>query len=99
MPIAGYGEPNWWLTCITVDPDAFGADREQIRLALEAEDIESRPTWKPLHLQPVFEGAPTVGGAGLRRASSSGGCACPPVRPSPPADQARVVETVRSVPG
>ncbi len=57
MPVADYGEPNYWLTCILVDPDRFGADREQIRLALEAEDIESRPTWKPLHLQPVFAGA------------------------------------------
>ena len=63
MPIADYGEPNWWLTCILVDPDEFGADREQIRLALESVDIESRPTWKPLHLQPVFAGVPTVGGA------------------------------------
>jgi dTDP-4-amino-4,6-dideoxygalactose transaminase len=63
MPVSPYGEPNWWLTCILVDPDAFGADREQIRLALERVDIESRPTWKPLHLQPVFDGVPTVGGA------------------------------------
>ncbi len=63
MPIAAYGEPNWWLTCIVVDPERFGADREQIRLALESVDIESRPTWKPLHLQPVFAAAPTVGGA------------------------------------
>jgi dTDP-4-amino-4,6-dideoxygalactose transaminase len=62
MPIAEYGEPNYWLTCITVDPDAFGCDRETLRLALEAEDIESRPTWKPLHLQPVFQGIETVGG-------------------------------------
>jgi dTDP-4-amino-4,6-dideoxygalactose transaminase len=62
MPIAEYGEPNYWLTCITVDPDAFGCDRETLRLALEAEDIESRPTWKPLHLQPVFDGIETVGG-------------------------------------
>lgn len=63
MPVAAYGEPNYWLTCIQVDPAAFGADRETIRLALEADDIESRPTWKPLHLQPVFSAAPVVGGA------------------------------------
>ena len=62
MPVAEYGEPNFWLTCITVDPDAFGGDREAIRLSLEADDIESRPTWKPLHLQPVFHGTPTIGG-------------------------------------
>jgi dTDP-4-amino-4,6-dideoxygalactose transaminase len=63
MPVADYGEPNWWLTCVTIDPEAFGCDREAVRLALEDADIESRPTWKPLHLQPVYSGAPTVGGA------------------------------------
>ena len=63
MPVAPYGEPNYWLTCITVDPDRFGTDRETIRLALEAEDIESRPTWKPLHLQPLFADATVVGGS------------------------------------
>ncbi len=62
MPVADYGEPNYWLTCIQVDPGASGTDREAIRLALEADDIESRPTWKPLHLQPVFAEAPVVGG-------------------------------------
>ncbi len=63
LPHPGYGEPNYWLTCILVDPAEFGADRETVRLALEAEDIESRPTWKPLHLQPVYADAPVVGGA------------------------------------
>ena len=43
MPAATDGTSNCWLTCITVDPGSFGADREQIRLALEAEDIEARP--------------------------------------------------------
>ena len=55
MPIAGYGEPNYWLTCILVDPARFGATREDIRLALEKENIEARPLWKPMHLQPIFK--------------------------------------------
>jgi len=58
MPVATYGEPNFWLTCITVDPADAGTDRERLRLHLEAADIESRPTWKPMHLQPVFADAP-----------------------------------------
>jgi dTDP-4-amino-4,6-dideoxygalactose transaminase len=62
MPRASYGDPNYWLTCILVDPDAFGATHEDIRTALEAQDIEARPTWKPLHLQPVYADAPMVGG-------------------------------------
>ncbi|HXQ43893.1 MAG TPA: aminotransferase class I/II-fold pyridoxal phosphate-dependent enzyme [Acidimicrobiales bacterium] len=63
MPVASYGDPNFWLTCILVDPGSFGATREDIRVALEDLDIESRPTWKPLHLQPVYADAPAVGGA------------------------------------
>jgi dTDP-4-amino-4,6-dideoxygalactose transaminase len=47
---------------VLIDPDQFGATHADIRVALEALDIESRPTWKPLHLQPVYADAPTVGG-------------------------------------
>ncbi|MDM8553325.1 DegT/DnrJ/EryC1/StrS family aminotransferase [Desulfococcaceae bacterium HSG7] len=54
MPEAPYGKSNCWLTVILISPEFFGADRETIRLALEAENIESRPVWKPMHLQPVF---------------------------------------------
>jgi len=49
---------NYWLTCITIDPKQAGTDREKLRLALEAENIEARPLWKPMHLQPVFSGCP-----------------------------------------
>jgi dTDP-4-amino-4,6-dideoxygalactose transaminase len=63
MPEASYGVPNHWLTCILVDPDTFGVGHAEIREALEDEDIEARPTWKPLHLQPVYAGVPVLGGA------------------------------------
>jgi pyridoxal phosphate-dependent aminotransferase EpsN len=63
MPEAAYGVPNCWLTCVTVDPERFGADREAIRLRLEKLNIEARPVWKPMHLQPVFAGCRTRGGA------------------------------------
>jgi dTDP-4-amino-4,6-dideoxygalactose transaminase len=56
--IADGHEPNCWLTCITVDPEVTGVIPEDLRLALEAEDMEARPTWKPMHLQPVFADAP-----------------------------------------
>ena len=55
MPEAGYGRCNRWLTVVLITPEVFGADREAVRQALEAENIESRPVWKPMHLQPVFE--------------------------------------------
>ncbi|MDD3179524.1 MAG: DegT/DnrJ/EryC1/StrS family aminotransferase [Opitutaceae bacterium] len=63
MPEAPYGRCTRWLTCLTIDPAAFGADREQVRLALAEENIEARPVWKPLHLQPVFKDCPVFGGA------------------------------------
>jgi dTDP-4-amino-4,6-dideoxygalactose transaminase len=62
MPEAAYGHSTRWLTCLTINPDQFGCDRETLRLALAANDIESRPVWKPLHLQPVFSHCETVGG-------------------------------------
>ena len=49
---------NFWLTCIVIDPAMTGTDREKLRLAFEAANIESRPLWKPMHLQPVFAGCP-----------------------------------------
>ena len=53
---------NRWLSCILVDPDQTGGiTREDVRLVLERENIESRPLWKPLHLQPVFEQFPYYG--------------------------------------
>jgi dTDP-4-amino-4,6-dideoxygalactose transaminase len=60
MPEAPYGRANRWLTVVLITPEIFGADREALRLALEAENIESRPVWKPMHLQPVFQAAAEV---------------------------------------
>jgi dTDP-4-amino-4,6-dideoxygalactose transaminase len=54
MPEADFGTCTRWLTCLTIDPKKFGADREYVRLELAKQQIESRPVWKPLHLQPVF---------------------------------------------
>ena len=63
MPSASFGHATRWLTCLTIDPTAFGADREQIRVALAEQQIETRPVWKPLHLQPVFAECECIGGA------------------------------------
>ncbi|MEC4812925.1 MAG: DegT/DnrJ/EryC1/StrS family aminotransferase [Scytonema sp. PMC 1069.18] len=62
MPEVSFGQATRWLTCLTIDPEAFGGDREQVRLTLGEQQIESRPVWKPLHLQPVFAGCECVGG-------------------------------------
>ena len=55
MPEPEWSKSNRWLTVILITPEEFGADREAVRLALEAENIEARPVWKPMHMQAVFD--------------------------------------------
>ncbi|MBA3923808.1 MAG: aminotransferase class I/II-fold pyridoxal phosphate-dependent enzyme [Nostocaceae cyanobacterium] len=61
MPEADFGRATRWLSCLTIDPVAFGANREQVRLALSSQQIETRPVWKPLHLQPIFAECEFIG--------------------------------------
>jgi dTDP-4-amino-4,6-dideoxygalactose transaminase len=67
---------NRWLSCILVDPTLTKnkINREDIRLALERENIESRPLWKPMHLQPVFAGTPFYGDGTAERLFDQGLC-------------------------
>lgn len=95
MPEAGYGEATRWLTCLTIDPQAFGATREDVRLRLEAANIESRPVWKPLHLQPVFAACRRRGGAVAEAIFESGLC-LPSGSSLDDATLDRIIETVRS---
>lgn len=73
-PEMGYGRHARWLSCILVYPDRFGTDRERIRLALEAENIEARPLWKPMNMQSVYAGYEMVGGAVAERLFRLGLC-------------------------
>jgi dTDP-4-amino-4,6-dideoxygalactose transaminase len=95
MPEAHYGRSNCWLTCITVDASRFGATREDIRLALEAEDIEARPLWKPMHLQPVFLTCAMRGGA-VADALFADGLCLPSGSSLTSEDQDRIVDIVMS---
>ena len=65
---------NHWLTVVTLDPSDGKLDREAFRLHLEKENIESRPLWKPMHLQPVFKDAPFYGGSVAEDAFNKGLC-------------------------
>nr|WP_294995086.1 DegT/DnrJ/EryC1/StrS family aminotransferase [uncultured Sediminibacterium sp.] len=66
---------NYWLTSILIDPQQTGGlDRELIRLRLEKENIESRPLWKPMHLQPVFQDAAFYGDGTSERLFNNGLC-------------------------
>jgi dTDP-4-amino-4,6-dideoxygalactose transaminase len=95
MPEADYGRSNCWLTCLTVDPGPFGASREEIRLALEAENIESRPLWKPMHLQPVFSACPMARGSVAEDLFNRGLC-LPSGSSLTPEEQARVIDILES---
>jgi dTDP-4-amino-4,6-dideoxygalactose transaminase len=97
MPDAGWGDPIWWLTCITIDRAQFGATRDDVMARLEEHDIESRPTWRPMHLQPVFAGAPVIGGA-VSAAIFERGLCLPSGSSMSDADLERVASLVRSVP-
>ena len=65
---------NRWLTTIAIDPDAAGFDRVAAQDALEQENIESRPLWKPMHLQPLFQDAPAIRGEAAAKAFDRGLC-------------------------
>ncbi len=96
MPEAGWGRCTRWLTCLTIDPNVAGTDREQVRLALEKENIEARPVWKPMHLQPIFKDCPKYGGSVSERLFANGLC-LPSGSNLTEADLQRVVEVVRKI--
>jgi dTDP-4-amino-4,6-dideoxygalactose transaminase len=88
---------NRWLTCILVDPTLTGGiTREDIRLALEKENIESRPLWKPMHLQPVFADAPFYGDGTSEKLFNNGLC-LPSGSNLKATDLERVLEAMQSV--
>jgi dTDP-4-amino-4,6-dideoxygalactose transaminase len=95
MPELPQGRSTRWLTCITIDPEQFGATREDVRLALERENIESRPVWKPMHLQPAFAGCRCRGGDVARRLFEQGLC-LPSGSNLDGDDLARIVQTIRA---
>ena len=74
MPEAPYGRSTHWLTVIQLDPKQGAVKPEELRLTLESANIESRPVWKPMHLQPVFKGARCIGGAVAEHLFANGLC-------------------------
>jgi dTDP-4-amino-4,6-dideoxygalactose transaminase len=94
MPIAPRGEPNWWLTVILLDPDLAPSPAE-VCAHLETHDIEARPAWKPLHLQPVFATSPMRGGAVAECAFARGLC-LPSGSSLTDADVDRVIAALRA---
>jgi dTDP-4-amino-4,6-dideoxygalactose transaminase len=93
MPEAAWGSATRWLTCLTIDPQAFGADREQVRLAMADAQIEARPVWKPLHMQPIFQDCECFGGEVAEDLFDRGLC-LPSGSNLSDQELARVIETI-----
>ena len=90
-------DSNYWLTCITIDSKVTGYDREELRQRLETENIESRPLWKPMHLQPVFADCPfysTVEGKAISEQLFDRGLCLPSGSSLTSADLDRVIATI-----
>ena len=86
---------NHWLTCIVVDPAIAGFSREDIRLKMDEANIETRPLWKPMHMQPVFEGTPFYGD-GTSEALFDKGLCLPSGSSLTDDDIMRVIEVITS---
>lgn len=96
MPEASYGRSNRWLTAVLIDPSRFGATNTQLMNELAQHNIESRPLWKPMHMQPVFaEAAATTSGVSERLFDR--GLCLPSSSSLSEQQQDRVIEVVRSV--
>ncbi len=93
MPEADYGRSTAWLTCITIDPRCH-VSPEHIRLHLEAHDIETRLTWKPMHQQPAFRGSPARLNGTSDRIFATGLC-LPSGSRLTETEQERVIELIR----
>jgi pyridoxal phosphate-dependent aminotransferase EpsN len=96
MPEAPGCHSTFWLTALTIDPESAGIDRDIVRLALEAQDIEARPVWKPMHLQPYYAGFEAVGGSVSARLFELGLC-LPSGSNLSDTERDRVIEIVRAV--
>jgi dTDP-4-amino-4,6-dideoxygalactose transaminase len=88
--------PTRWLTCITLDPEVAPVDRDGLIDALEAQDIESRPVWKPMHLQPVHRSAPLFGSGEVATVAFAHGVALPSGSGLSDDDIDRVIEALRA---
>jgi pyridoxal phosphate-dependent aminotransferase EpsN len=95
MPQADYGLHINWLSCFLIDAELFGAARDEVIAALDRANIEARPVWKPMHLQPLYAGAERFGGEVAEDLFNRGIC-LPSSSSLTPEDQDRVISVVRA---
>jgi pyridoxal phosphate-dependent aminotransferase EpsN len=94
MPQAPYGLHTNWLSCFLIDAAEFGAGRDEVIAALGKANIEARPVWKPMHLQPLYASAERFGGMVAEDLFLRGLC-LPSSSSLSSEDQNRVIEAVR----
>jgi pyridoxal phosphate-dependent aminotransferase EpsN len=95
MPQAAYGLHTNWLSCFLIDEAKSGCTRDDLMRSLDAVNIESRPVWKPMHLQPLFKGAETVGGDVAAALFRTGIC-LPSSTNMTEGEQQHVIDSVRA---
>lgn len=95
MPQAAFGRHTNWLSVFVVDTARFGMDRDALLRRLDAADIEARPVWKPMHLQPLYASAEVVGGEVAENLFMHGIC-LPSSSSLKEEDQQRVISAIRA---
>ena len=98
MPQAEYGLHTNWLSCFLLDERQFGMSRDQLIAVLDSADIESRPVWKPMHLQPLYEACESFGGRVAEDLYLRGIC-LPSSSSLTVEEQLHVINTVRTAVG
>jgi pyridoxal phosphate-dependent aminotransferase EpsN len=98
MPQAEYGLHTNWLSCFLIDQDTFGHSRDELISVLDGAGVESRPVWKPMHLQKLYQGCSRYGGAVAEHLFANGIC-LPSSSSLTPEEQMYVVNVVREAAG
>ena len=98
MPQASYGLHTNWLSCFLIDERLFGSSSDALIRALDEANVESRPVWKPMHLQPLYAGCQCYGGAVAEDLFKRGIC-LPSSSSLTEEDQLRVINVVRATAG
>ncbi|MGI9456396.1 MAG: DegT/DnrJ/EryC1/StrS family aminotransferase [Aeoliella sp.] len=96
MPEAPFGNSTRWLTCLTVDPDVSGITPSDVCQGMAADNIEARPMWKPMHMQPLYAECRVRGGEVAERIFQTG-CCLPSGSNLPQYDLDRIVRVFRSI--
>ena len=98
MPQASYGLHTNWLSCFLIEEAHFGCSRDRLIHLLDAANVESRPVWKPMHLQPLYEASERYGGEIAEDLFRRGIC-LPSSSSLSFEDQLHVVNSVRAAAG